>query len=100
MEKTYDDTNWREEYKGYTNNKRYINYLRMDQRVFLRHGYWVHYIMNGKELKDMINLIQKKMWVKTNLPSKNFTKDIKIKAYESISNVVDCYNGCNFINCC
>ena len=22
MEKTYDDTNWREEYKGYTNNKR------------------------------------------------------------------------------
>ncbi len=27
MEKTYDDTNWREEYKGYTNNKRYIELL-------------------------------------------------------------------------
>jgi len=26
MEKTYDDTNWREEYKGYTNNKRYIGF--------------------------------------------------------------------------
>ena len=27
MEKTYDDTNWREEYKGYTNNKRYLELL-------------------------------------------------------------------------
>ena len=26
-QKTYDDTNWREEYKGYTNNKRYIELL-------------------------------------------------------------------------
>ncbi len=27
MEKTYDDTNWREEYKSYTSNKRYIELL-------------------------------------------------------------------------
>ena len=27
MKKTYDDSNWREEYKGYTNNKRYIELL-------------------------------------------------------------------------
>ena len=25
--KTYDDSNWREEYKGYTNNKRYLELL-------------------------------------------------------------------------
>ena len=24
MNKNYDDSNWREEYKGYTNNKRYL----------------------------------------------------------------------------
>ena len=27
MNKNYDDSNWREEYKGYTNNKRYIELL-------------------------------------------------------------------------
>ena len=27
MNKPYDDSNWREEYKGYTNNKRYIELL-------------------------------------------------------------------------
>ena len=27
MNKKYDDSNWREEYKGYTNNKRYIELL-------------------------------------------------------------------------
>ena len=27
MTKDYDDSNWREEYKGYTNNKRYIELL-------------------------------------------------------------------------
>ena len=27
MKKTYDDSNWREEYKGFTNNKRYIELL-------------------------------------------------------------------------
>ena len=26
-EKLYDDSNWREEYKGYTSNKRYIELL-------------------------------------------------------------------------
>tara|TARA_Y100000591_G_scaffold325843_1_gene347437 strand:- start:515 stop:742 length:228 start_codon:yes stop_codon:yes gene_type:complete len=25
--KTYDDSNWREEYKGYTTNKRYLELL-------------------------------------------------------------------------
>ena len=27
MDKPYDDSNWREEYKSYTNNKRYIELL-------------------------------------------------------------------------
>ena len=27
MEKPYDDSNWREEYKSYTNNKRYLELL-------------------------------------------------------------------------
>ena len=27
MNKNYDDSNWREEYKGYTNNKRYLELL-------------------------------------------------------------------------
>ena len=27
MNKNYDDSNWREEYKGFTNNKRYIELL-------------------------------------------------------------------------
>ena len=27
MNKKYDDSNWREEYKGYTNNKRYLELL-------------------------------------------------------------------------
>ena len=27
MNKNYNDSNWREEYKGYTNNKRYIELL-------------------------------------------------------------------------
>ena len=27
MNKKYDDSNWREEYKGYTNNKRYLDLL-------------------------------------------------------------------------
>ena len=27
MDKHYDDSNWREEYKGYTRNKRYLELL-------------------------------------------------------------------------
>ena len=27
MDKIYDDSNWREEYKGYTRNKRYLELL-------------------------------------------------------------------------
>ena len=27
MDKLYDDSNWREEYKGYTTNKRYLELL-------------------------------------------------------------------------
>ena len=27
MDKLYDDSNWREEYKGYTRNKRYLELL-------------------------------------------------------------------------
>ena len=27
MNKLYDDSNWREEYKGYTRNKRYLELL-------------------------------------------------------------------------
>ena len=27
MNKPYDDSNWREEYKGYTHNKRYLELL-------------------------------------------------------------------------
>ena len=27
MDKLYDDSNWREEYKGYTSNKRYLELL-------------------------------------------------------------------------
>ena len=38
MNKPYDDSNWREEYKGYTNNKRYIELLKTDLRAYLRHG--------------------------------------------------------------
>ena len=44
--KLYDDSNWREEYKVYTSNKRHLELLRMDLRVL--DGYYKHCIINGK----------------------------------------------------
>ena len=38
-QKSYDDSNWREEYKNYTSNKRYLELLENGLRVFLKHGY-------------------------------------------------------------
>ena len=47
--KPYDDSNWREEYKQYTSNKRYLELLEMGLKVSHNRGYLVHYIMSGKK---------------------------------------------------
>ena len=60
MEKTYDDSNWREDYaKNFCNNKRHLELLENGPHSLSKRGYWVHYIMNGKELKDMKTQILK-----------------------------------------
>ena len=53
--KPYDDSNWREEYKSYTSNKRYIELLENGQRVSHNRGYLVHCIMSGNKLKVITN---------------------------------------------
>ena len=44
----YDDSNWREDYKQYTSNKKHLELLENGPRVFLNHGFYRHCIMNGK----------------------------------------------------
>ena len=67
MEKTYDDTNWREDYaKNFCNNKRHLELLEngphsLSQAWLLGalHNEW-------KELKDIKMSIQKKIKVNVN----------------------------------
>ena len=47
--KPYDDSNWREEYKQYTSNKRYLELLENRTKVSHNHGYLGHCIMSGKK---------------------------------------------------
>ena len=38
LTKNWDDSNWREEYKAYTSNKKDLELLENDLRVYLNHG--------------------------------------------------------------
>ena len=55
MDKLYDDSNWREEYKGYTTNKRYLELLENGPKSLSQAWLLGLCIMNGKELRDIIN---------------------------------------------
>ena len=46
----YDDSNWREEYKSYTSNKRHLELLENGAKsLYSIMGFKVHYIMSGRK---------------------------------------------------
>ena len=54
MKQGYDDSNWREEYKAFTTNKKYLELLENGLKSF---SSWILQALYGqwKKMKDMIN---------------------------------------------
>ena len=72
----YDDSNWREEYKSYTSNKRHLELLENGAKSLSQSWVLGALYNEWKKIKVTINLIQKKTKDNYNHHLKNLTKSM------------------------